>query len=333
MVERKVERLAFRERNSYHLEDGKPDILGVYLEEIDGKLLSPEEEKELGRKVREMLSAQRENPDGSDGAKKEELEKIIREGEKARERLILSNRLLVVSIASKYSPYCQGCLTSEDLVQIGNLGLMNAVEHFDPELGRFSTYATWWIKQAILRALDNFNQSIRIPVSVQNERRKVEKEIMRLLGSESDGGSKENIYQKVSERTGKSPERLRFLSQLPRVVSLEEEIVFEDGDTSEFSELVADEGTSVEEGANENLLREKILKIIHEKFNGDERMINIIVLFFGLDGNGERAMTEIGRDLNVSRERIRQLRNKALKILGRDPEIKRLWESLEEVEA
>jgi RNA polymerase primary sigma factor len=258
--------------------------LSKYLREIGQiPLLTPEQEIELAAKIKRGDAA-------------------------ARERMILSNLRLVVTIAHDYVDLGLSLL---DLISEGNIGLTKAVERFDPNKGaKLSTYAAWWIKQSIKRALANQSKTIRLPVHLVDKISKVRRVSLQM----SDELGREPTDEELGEEIGIASGKVAKLKSLGiRPVSLD--AVVGDEDSAEFSEMIGDEDaeTPFESLRDKNLLRQMdgLLDIL------DQREKRIISQRFGLGGGKPKTLEDIGKNFGVTRERIRQLQNIALAKLRR----------------
>src|SRR5213075_39156 len=255
-----------------------------YLQEIGQfPLLTPQEEIELAGKI-----------------KKGDAE--------ARERMINSNLRLVVTIAHDYANLGLPLL---DLISEGNIGLTKAVERFEPGKGaKLSTYAMWWIKQSIKRALANQSKTIRLPVHLVDKISKVRRVSLQM----SDELGREPTNEELGEELGIASGKVAQLKSLGiRPTSLDATIG--DDDSAEFSEMIGDEDaeTPFESLRDKNLLREMdgLLEVL------DKREKKIIAQRFGLNGGKPKTLEDVGKDFGVTRERIRQLQNIALAKLRR----------------
>jgi RNA polymerase primary sigma factor len=281
------------------------DLVRQYLREIGQyPLLTDVQEVELARAIEEGERAFEKY----DKAKKltdrqrVALETQIRAGRAAKRRFIQSNLRLVVSIAKKYSA---AGLPLLDLIQEGNLGLMRAVEKFDYQRGfKFSTYATWWIRQAITRAIADKAHTIRIPVHMVETLyrvRKVQSELLEKLG-------REPTIEEIAEGSDLSPEKVREAFRvLPEPVSLHEPVGDEDAELGDFIE---DEDVEGPFQAAAVALRQEDLWDMLGSLSDRER--KVLALRFGLVTGEPRTLEEVGREFNLTRERIRQIEAKAL---------------------
>jgi len=258
-----------------------PDNVQMYLKEI-GKtaLLTSAEEKDLARRF----------------AKGEE---------QARQRLIKANLRLVVSIAKRYvnrSP-----LSISDLIQEGNIGLFKAVEKFDPGRGfKFSTYATWWIRQAITRALADQSRTIRIPVHMVETISKYT-QVKRKLAQEL---GREPLIEEIAIEMTLSPEKVRHIQKISQEVISLEAPIGEDDDKSTLAEFIRDEKSLTPvQLTSQDLLRNQIKDIIDTL---SERERKILEMRFGLEDGVTHTLEEVGKVFGVTRERIRQIEAKAL---------------------
>lgn len=240
-------------------------------------------------------------------AQEKEFARRILEGDpEAREALIVANLRLVVSIAKKYTN--RGLLFL-DLIQEGNLGLLKSIEKFDYTMGyKFSTYSTWWIRQSITRALAEQSRVIRIPVHIMEIVNKVRKHIRIFVQETGREPSPEELSVRVDLPVDRIEEVVR-LTQEP--VSLEISVGNKE-DTSLENYISNDDAVSPEEAVIDSLLRDQICRVL-ELLTEREQMV--IKLRFGLDDGIPRSLEEIGRILGVTRERIRQVEEKALKKL------------------
>ena len=272
------------------------DPVRMYLKEI-GKvpLLTPEEEQDLARRMSE----------GDD---------------LARQKLTEANLRLVVSIANRYVG--RGMLFL-DLIQEGNLGLMKAVEKFDYTKGyKFSTYATWWIRQSITRAIADQARTIRIPVHMVETINKVVRASRQLLQELGHDPTAEEIAEALGMPTDKVRDILK-IAQEP--VSLETPIGEEED--SHLGDFISDEGASEpSEAASQSLLNEALLEVMDTLTEREQRVLK---LRFGLEDGRTRTLEEVGKEFNVTRERIRQIEAKALRKLRHPSRSKRLRDFLD----
>ena len=285
---------------------GTSDLVRIYLREI-GKvpLLTAQDEVELAKGIeaglfaQEMLAGDRPFAGGATG---EELSTVAEEGGRARQRLIEANLRLVVSIAKRYIGRGMVFL---DLIQEGNLGLIRAVEKFDYTKGyKFSTYATWWIRQAITRAIADQARTIRIPVHMVetiNKMARVQRQLHQDLG-------REPTPEEVALEMGMPADRVAEIQRIAQEpVSLQAPIGEEDSDLGDFIED-ADAVVPIEAAAF-MMLQDQLEQVLDTLSPREQRVIQ---LRFGLIDGHPRTLEEVGKDFGVTRERIRQIESKTL---------------------
>jgi len=278
-----------------------PDAIGWYLGTIGRvPLLTPAEEIELAHHVQSAKPLQLLSNDQRTPLQKRQ----IRMGQRARDRMMAANLRLVVSVAKKYQN--QG-LELLDLIQEGAIGLERAVDKFDPGMGyKFSTYAYWWIRQGMTRAIDNSARTIRLPIHVSEKlsrMRRVTRELSHRLGRQPN-------RLEVAHAVGMTPEELEeLISQSTPCASLDAHARGEE-DRSTLGELIADPGSNEHLDSMDRLLQKEHLGAWLSQLN--EREQQILRLRFGLEGSEPLTLAEIGRIINVSRERVRQLEAKAI---------------------
>src|SRR5438045_1274012 len=257
------------------------DPLKLYVRQIgDGRLLTPAEERELARRKDE----------GDEAAKR---------------RLIESNLRLVMSITRNYTKAGVPLL---DLIQEGNMGLIRAVEKFDYKMGyKLSTYATWWIRQAVTRALADQGRTIRLPVHVAEQVRRAmrsRRQLMQKLNRDA-------TIDEIAADSGFTPDRIRELFSLVEdPVSLETPVG--DGE-SMVADLIEDQKSESPDGAHADQARSQELADAIDRLN--PRMKHVVLRRFGLDGRPPQTLEEVGNDLGITRERVRQLETRALREL------------------
>ncbi len=295
---------------------GSTDFVRMYMREI-GKvaLLTADQEVSLAERIKARLEAQEtlrilDESDGEgDGIghgsreTRRKLQAIVKDGEQATDALIRANLRLVVSIAKRYRSRPMQFL---DLIQEGNLGLMRAVEKFDHTKGfKFSTYATWWIRQAITRAIADQARTIRIPVHMMetiNKVGRVQRQMVQELGRDPH-------LEELAVRLEMTEDRVRECLRIGEdVVSLEQPV----GDENDFSlsDVIEDKEAIVPaDAAARTMLNEAVKEVLEEL---SEREQKVIRLRFGLDDGQMRTLEEVGREFDVTRERIRQIEAKTL---------------------
>ncbi|HKT05398.1 MAG TPA: sigma-70 family RNA polymerase sigma factor [Rugosimonospora sp.] len=282
------------------------DLVGVYLHEISRTpLLDAAREVELAKAIEAGLYAEHllDEDEIPTGVTADELRKLVAAGDRAKDLFIRANLRLVVSIARRY---VRSGMPMLDLIQEGNTGLVRAVEKFDYERGyKFSTYATWWIRQAISRAIAQQERTVRLPVHLVedvNRMRNVARQLTRELGTEPEP-------EQVATALGVPLERVNELMRWSQdTVSLDTP-VGDDGDTN-LGDLVADsDSPSPEEIVLGALERQRIEGLLGHL---DDRSAGIMRARYGLEDGREHSLTEVASRFSLSRERIRQLEIQAL---------------------
>lgn len=285
------------------------DLVGMYLDEIARTpLLDAAKEVELSQAVeagvyaQQILDGEAEDT-GAAGASREELEAIAAEGARAKDVFIRSNLRLVVAVARRYP---RSGLPLLDLIQEGNAGLVRAVEKFDYTKGfKFSTYATWWIRQAITRSIADQSRTIRLPVHLVEELgriRRVQREFNREHGREPE-------HAEIAEDLGSTPERVSDVLDWARdPVSLNMSV--DDEGETQFGDLLEDTSAVSPEQSVMTLLRSEELEDLIGRL--DDRTASIIKARYGIDDGRERTLTEVGKQHGLTRERIRQIEKHAL---------------------
>jgi RNA polymerase primary sigma factor len=282
------------------------DTIGLYLDEVSSHvLLTAEDEMALARAIEDGRKASVRLESAADLSREERvrLEMLVEAGDEARMAFIRANLRLVISIAKRYTGRGLDML---DLIQEGNLGLIRAVEKFDWRKGfKFSTYATWWIRQAITRGLGNSARTIRLPVHMVDVVRTVH-DTQQLLADELH---RQPTIEEISELSGLEPDRVMVALEAPTdTVSLDRP-VGEEGD-SELHEFVIDLRTRDPfVAAAESLQRSQIDEALHLL---DEPDRTVITLRFGLAGDDPWTLSAVGKHLDITRERVRQVEARAL---------------------
>ena len=302
------------------------DPVRMYLKEI-GKvdLLTPEKEVELaqamgrGNEARAQLEEMEQAGENLPQPVRDELEKLIRQGKQAEQELAEANLRLVVSIAKRYVG--RGMLFL-DLIQEGNLGLIKAVEKFDYTKGyKFSTYATWWIRQAITRAIADQARTIRIPVHMVetiNKVIRVNRQLLQELGHDP-------TPDETAAEMGMPVEKVREILKIAQEpVSLETPIGEEED--SHLGDFIEDDTASEpSEAASFTLLKEQLVEVLSTLTPREEKVLK---LRFGIEDGRTRTLEEVGKEFNVTRERIRQIEAKALRKLRHPSRSKKLKDFL-----
>jgi RNA polymerase primary sigma factor len=281
------------------------DTVGLYLDEVsEHELLTAEDEVHLARAMEQGRKARAKIDSGEyQRSERAKLMRAIEAGEDAKMAFIRSNLRLVISIAKRYTGRGLDLL---DLIQEGNLGLIRAVEKFDWRKGfKFSTYATWWIRQAITRGLGNNGRTIRLPVHMVDVVRTVHdtKQVLH------DQFHRTPTLEEISEASGLDPERVMAALEAPAETISLDRPVGEDGDAALQDFVQDEEALDPEDRAASAWRRDRLIKALRYL---DQEEQQVLWLRFGLDGDEPWTLSDVGKVVNATRERVRQIEARGL---------------------
>lgn len=323
--------------SNQYFDDVSDDSVRLYLREI-GKipLLNAEEELELAQKVvanrdeledvQSQMAAidELEPAERTDKhrAERQELETRAAKLSRPKDKMAEANMRLVVSIAKRYSGRGLDFL---DLIQEGNTGLLRAVEKFDPDKGfKFSTYATWWIRQAITRAIADQARVIRIPVHMVETINK----LLRTQRRMTQDLNREPTIDELAKELEMEPEKVEYVIKIKQDIQSLDAGVGRDGEDEDsvLQDFIEDEDSATpEESATSQLLKEQVQSVLSTLSDREQK---IVKMRFGLDGGKSHTLEEVGQEFAVTRERIRQIEAKALAKLRKHKDAKKLHEYL-----
>ena len=314
--------------NSQYFDDISDDSVRLYLREI-GKipLLNSEEELALAQEIvanRDELEAVTTKLKENDLSASEslKLKTLAAKLSKPKDKMAEANMRLVVSIAKRYSGRGLDFL---DLIQEGNTGLLRAVEKFDPDKGfKFSTYATWWIRQAITRAIADQARTIRIPVHMVETINK----LLRTQRRMTQELNREPTIEELAKELEMEPEKVEYVIKIKQDITSLDAGVGRDGEDEDsvLGDFIEDEdGATPEESATNQLLKEQVQSVLSTLSDREQK---IIKMRFGLENGKSHTLEEVGQEFAVTRERIRQIEAKALAKLRKHKDAKKLHEYL-----
>lgn len=314
--------------NGQYLDDVSDDSVRLYLREI-GKipLLNSEDELTLAQEIvanREELEEvnAKLKDESTTPAERSKLKSRVTKLSKPKDKMAEANMRLVVSIAKRYSGRGLDFL---DLIQEGNTGLLRAVEKFDPDKGfKFSTYATWWIRQAITRAIADQARVIRIPVHMVETINK----LLRTQRRMTQELNREPTMEELSKELEMEPSKIEYVMKIKQDIHSLDAGVGRDGDEEDsvLGDFIEDEdSTTPEESASSQLLKEQVQSVLSTL---SEREQKIVKMRFGLENGKSHTLEEVGQEFAVTRERIRQIEAKALAKLRKHKDAKKLHEYL-----
>lgn len=312
-----------KEEEAYYRAVEADDTIGLYLREISQvPLLTQEEEIELAKRMERGRQAEKRlQRDGLDPEKRRELEALVEDGRQAREHLIRANSRLVISVAKRYIGRGVPFL---DLIQEGNIGLIRAANKFNYRLGhKFSTYATWWIRQAVTRAIADQSRTIRVPVHMGDQINRLLRTSHRLTQELGREPTPEELAQALDIPPRKVEQMLEVAR---RPLSLD--MPTDDEEESTLGDFIEDErAESPPDAVSESMLRDVIRDILQEL---PPREVRILELRYGLVDGETYTLEEVGKKLGVTRERVRQIEAQALSRLRHPVHARRLKDFLGE---